>query len=191
VSRFALVLALLAVAFAPSAAWSQTPPYPGPTSTAPPTNTQAEQNGGVLATGARRTVESCGFAPGGRVAVSFAGQSAGSDLVEVDGCARTTVEVLGAASTRGSCRVRVNDQLFTVAGGNAELRLTGPGTNGAERTVTTRFEVSCTGAAGSGLPRTGQNIAAWAAIGLLSVVVGALLVRATRAGRRRRSIISI
>jgi hypothetical protein len=191
VSRFALVLAILAVALAPSAAWSQAPPYPGPTSTAPPSSTQAEQDGGVLASGSRRTVESCGFAPGGRVAVTFASQSAGSDLVEVDGCARTSVEVLGAATTRGSCRVRVNDQLLTVSSGDADLRLTGSGTNGAERTVATSFDVSCTRAAGSGLPRTGQNIAAWAAIGLLGVVLGALLVRAARAGRRRRSIISI
>ena len=164
-----LFVGVLMLLLVPSGAAAQS--YPGTTTTPQPGATRSEQEGAALGRGGRSTIESCGFAPDTAATVTFNGAAAGEDRSEIDGCVRSTVEVLGT----GACRVRINDgAALSAVNGRNTFEVNGTGANGAARTVTTSFDINCQ--AGSSLPRTGLDVSHAVGAGVALVVAGGLLV---------------
>jgi hypothetical protein len=147
--------------------------YPGST-----TSTAGESSSQVRDIGLERpghpfTAEACGFQPGSTVNVSFNGGSAGTATVDSSGCVHVAGEVLAACP-----QVRINGIVFTGHTGANSIVNSGTGSNGASRTVTVKFNISC--AAGSGTARTGANILRWVIAALALIAVGAFLIVADR-----------
>ncbi|MDP9388213.1 MAG: hypothetical protein M3Q48_09975 [Actinomycetota bacterium] len=167
------------LALAAPAVAQTTAPYPGTTSTTAAVST-ATQVAGTLAVGQTTTITSCPFRPG-PVNLAVNAQPAGTDTAEADGCARTTVAVLGVNL------VRVEGTQVAARCGDNTLAVTGPGAATATRTVNTVFGIDCPAApaatAGGALPRTGAMILRWSLAGAALLAVGWLIVLADR--RRR------
>jgi len=134
-----MVLLALAMAVGPLgvAAYAQTG-YPGTTSTAPPQPTEERQSAGQVRPRETVVIESCGFVRGGTVEVSFNGSTVGSDIAGEDGCVDVQFTV------RTDCPgVIVNGLPREGRRGRNEVVVSGPGSNGASRTVTTGVTISC------------------------------------------------
>lgn len=178
------LLGALAVTLALAApAVAQTDPYPGTTSTTAVAAT-ATQVAGTVAVGETTTITSCPFTPG-PVNLAVNAEPAGTDTAEPDGCARTTVAVLGVDL------VRVEGTQVAARCGDNTLAVSGPGATAATRTVNTVFGIDCpapAATAGGTLPRTGAMVLRWSLAGAALLAVGWLIVLADRRRRTRTAL---
>lgn len=169
----AMVVAILSGLVLPAGAQ-----YPGTTSTTAATAAPnvVSQFAGTLAVGQTTTVSSCSLRPG-PVNLSLNGRAGATDVVDADGCARTTLAVLGVS------QVRVEGIVFPAkCGPDANtLSVSGATTSGTTQIVNSVFGIDCPAQpAGGLLPRTGALVLRWSLLGGALVSVGALLLLAQR-----------
>jgi hypothetical protein len=149
----------------------------------PPGEETQVKDYGTQRAGAKFTKVDCGYQAGATATIQLNGTPAGSKTVGSDGCVRLEVHVTGSSTItidgRRYTAIRCSDNVISVTATKAD----GNGT----RRDDNKFTIACNGAVGAGnTARTGQDIAAMAAVGGALVVAGLVIVTVVR--RRRDDV---